>query len=37
MTDRLAALLDHFSVNAHTFNAGPLYGITPLDGREPYG
>ena len=37
MTDRLAALLDHFSVNAHTFNAGPLCGITPLDGREPYG
>ena len=37
MVDRLAALLEHFSVSAHTFNAGALCGITPLDGREPYG
>ena len=32
MTDRLAALLDHFSVTARIFNTGPLCGINDLAG-----
>ena len=33
--DRLAALLDHFSVRAHTFHAGALCGINALEAEEP--
>jgi len=36
-TDRLQALLSHFSVNARTFQAGALCGINSLDGDGPYG
>ena len=32
MTDRLQALLAHFSVHARTFQAGALCGINALDG-----
>jgi len=32
MTDRLAALFEHFSVKAHTFNSGPLCGVNTIDG-----
>ncbi|WP_374568228.1 cupin domain-containing protein [Ideonella sp.] len=35
--DRLAALLDHFSVRAHTFHAGALCGINALEAEEPFG
>lgn len=37
MTDRLAALLDHFAVSARTFHAGALCGINTLDAEEPFG
>ncbi|AKJ27204.1 AraC family transcriptional regulator [Caldimonas brevitalea] len=37
MVDRLAALLDHFSVRARTFHAGLLCGINALEADEPYG
>jgi len=37
MTDRLQALLSHFSVNARTFQAGALCGINALDGDGPFG
>jgi AraC-like DNA-binding protein len=37
MADRLQALLNHFAVNARTFNAGALCGITTLDGDGPHG
>jgi AraC-like DNA-binding protein len=37
MTDRLAALLSHFSVSAHTFHSGTLCGSNALGVREPYG
>ena len=37
MVDRLAALLNRFSVSAHTFHAGALCGINVLEAREPYG
>ncbi len=37
MVDRLASLLEHFSISAHTFQTGPLCGINSLDGKEPYG
>lgn len=37
MTDRLAALLGHFSLHARTFNTGALCGLTLVDGSEPYG
>jgi AraC family transcriptional regulator, alkane utilization regulator len=37
MGDRLAALLDHFSVRAHTFHAGMLCGINALEADEPFG
>lgn len=37
MVDRLAALLDHFSVSARTFHAGALCGINTLDANDPYG
>jgi AraC family transcriptional regulator, alkane utilization regulator len=37
MGDRLAALLDHFSVRAHTFHAGALCGINALEANEPFG
>ena len=37
MADRLQALLSHFAVSAHTFNAGALCGITALDGEGPHG
>lgn len=37
MVDRLAALLSHFSVTAHTFHTGPLCGSNALGLREPYG
>lgn len=37
MTDRLAALLGHFSVSARTFQAGPLCGINTLDGTGSTG
>jgi AraC family transcriptional regulator, alkane utilization regulator len=36
-TDRLHALLAHFSVNARTFQAGALCGINALEGDGPYG
>lgn len=37
MTDRLAALLEHFSVSARVFQAGALCGITDLDGSGDAG
>jgi AraC-like DNA-binding protein len=37
MTDRLAALLGHFSISARTFQTGPLCGVNVLDGKDPYG
>jgi AraC-like DNA-binding protein len=37
MVDRLQALFAHFSVNARTFNAGPLCGITTVDGSGTEG
>jgi hypothetical protein len=37
MTDRLAALLGHFSVSARTFQSGPLCGINSLDANDPFG
>ena len=37
MADRLQALLAHFAVSAHTFQAGALCGINALDGSGPYG
>lgn len=37
MTDRLAALLEHFAVSARTFHAGALCGINTLDAEEPFG
>jgi AraC-like DNA-binding protein len=37
MTDRLQALLSHFSVSARTFHAGALCGINALEGDEPFG
>jgi AraC-like DNA-binding protein len=37
MTDRLQALLSHFSVSARTFHAGELCGINALEGDEPFG
>jgi AraC-like DNA-binding protein len=37
MVDRLAALLSHFSVSAHTFHTGVLCGSNALGCREPYG
>lgn len=37
MSDRLAALLEHFSVRAQTFHAGVLCGSHPLAAQEPYG
>lgn len=37
MSDRLAALLKHFSMSARTFQAGALCGINRLDGTAPYG
>ena len=37
MVDRLASLLEHFSISAQTFQTGPLCGINSLDGKEPYG
>lgn len=37
MTDRLAALLGHFSLHARTFNTGALCGLTLVDGTEPSG
>lgn len=37
MTDRLAALLDHFSVEARVFNTGPLCGINIVGGDSDAG
>src|SRR5262245_48149053 len=37
MTDRLQALLSHFSVNVRTFQAGALCGVNALDGEGPDG
>lgn len=37
MTDRLAALLRHFSLSARTFQTGPLCGLNSRDGSDPYG
>ena len=37
MSDRLAALLKHFSMSARTFQTGSLCGINRLDGSLPYG
>lgn len=37
MSDRLAALLSHFSLSARTFQTGPLCGLNSLDGSDPYG
>jgi AraC-like DNA-binding protein len=37
MADRLQALLSHFGVSAHTFQAGALCGINALDGDGPFG
>ncbi|WLQ16505.1 AraC family transcriptional regulator [Hahella aquimaris] len=37
MVDRLAALLEHFSINARVFNTGPLYGVTDLFGKDEFG
>lgn len=37
MSDRLAALLKHFSLSARTFQTGSLCGINRLDGTMPYG
>ncbi len=37
MADRLQALLSHFAINARTFHAGALCGITTLDGDAPHG
>jgi AraC-like DNA-binding protein len=37
MTDRLQALLSHFSISARTFHAGALCGINALDGDGPFG
>lgn len=37
MVDRLASLLSHFSVNAKTFNSGPLCGTNIISGSEPHG
>jgi AraC-like DNA-binding protein len=37
MTDRLQALLRHFSISARTFQAGPLCGVNALDGNGPFG
>lgn len=34
MADRLAALLDHFSVSARVFNTSALCGITDVDGDD---
>ncbi len=37
MADRLAALLGHFAVRAHTFQTGALCGIHSVDAEEPFG
>ncbi len=37
MTDRLAALLEHFSVSAHVFHTGALCGVNELDGAGATG
>jgi AraC family transcriptional regulator, alkane utilization regulator len=37
MTDRLAALLQHFSIHAQAFQAGPLCGINRLDADGRHG
>lgn len=37
MADRLAALLEHFSVSARVFQAGALCGVTDLDGSGDTG
>lgn len=37
MADRLAALLGHFAVRAHTFQAGALCGINSIGATEPFG
>jgi AraC-like DNA-binding protein len=37
MTDRLQALLSHFSISARTFQAGALCGVNSLDGDGAYG
>ena len=37
MTDRLAALFQHFSVRARTFHAGPLCGVNTLEAVEGCG
>jgi AraC-like DNA-binding protein len=37
VTDRLQALLSHFSISARTFQAGALCGINSLDGAGPHG
>ncbi|WP_105104330.1 AraC family transcriptional regulator [Microbulbifer pacificus] len=37
MVDRLAALLDHFSITAQVFHTGALCGINDLDGDAGYG
>lgn len=36
-SDRLAGLLEHFSVSARTFQAGALCGINTIDAHEPFG
>src|SRR5690242_9477433 len=37
MTDRLQALLSHFSISARTFHAGALCGINARPGDGPFG
>lgn len=37
MVDRLANLIGHFSMSAHTFQSGPLCGVNSLDGNGPHG
>lgn len=37
MSDRLQALLSHFSLSARTFQAGALCGITAIDASNQYG
>lgn len=37
MADRLAALLDHFSITAQVFNTGPLCGIHEVGGADGLG
>ena len=33
MTDRLAALFEHFSLKAHAFQSGPLCGLNTIEKR----